>query len=93
MSYCAKVDENNIVVDIIMIDDFPEPQMQEYIKDILRLDGKWIKASDDEVFRYNYPSPGYTWNEFVKPDGAFIPPKTDDSFILDTNTYRWKLPE
>ena len=92
MAYCAQVDENNIVINVIVIDDFTEPKMQEYIKEELRLEGKWIKASDDPSFRYNYPSPGYYWDETVYPDGAFIPPKIDESMVLNTKTYRWEFP-
>lgn len=92
MSYCAQVDDNNIVLNVILLDDFPEQQMKEYIKDVLGLDGKWVKASDDGEFRYNYPSPGYYWDETALPDGAFIPPKVDDSMVLNTKTYRWEFP-
>jgi hypothetical protein len=93
MGYCAKVDENNIVTDVIVIDDFPEPQLQEYIKDVLQLEGRWVKASEDPSFRYNYPSPGYYWDETAEPNGAFIAPKIDESLILDKTTYKWKYPE
>ena len=93
MAYCAKVDEKNIVTDVIVIDDFPETEMQKYIKNTLGLNGKWIKASDNSSFRYNYPSPGYYWDETANPDGAFIPPKIDDNLVLNKDTYRWELPE
>lgn len=93
MAYCAQIDENNIVINVIMIEDFPESQMQEYIKNTLGISGKWVKASDNSNFRYNYPSLGYSWDETVYPDGAFIPPKIHEDMILDKNTYQWKFVE
>ena len=92
MAYCAKVNDNNIVENVIVIGDFPETEIQNYIKNVLNLEGKWVKASEDPSFRYNYPSPGYYWDETAYPDGAFIPPKIDESMVLNTNTYRWEFP-
>lgn len=43
-------------------------------------------------FRYNYPSPGWSFVPSFGPDGAFIPPKPFPSWVLNSETALWEAP-
>ena len=47
------------------------------------------KEDDKPPLRYNYAGIGHTYD---KDNDAFIPPKPYDSFVLNTETFRWKPP-
>lgn len=87
MSHFAKI-ENNIVTQVIVAEeDF-----------ILLLEGKWIQTSyntrggkhpENKPLRKNYAGIGYIYDE---SRDAFIPPKPNDSWILNEETCLWELP-
>lgn len=53
-------------------------------------EGKLIPSGKPH-FRYNYASPGFTYDE---AKDAFIPPQPNgEGWILDDKTYLWYLPE
>lgn len=45
-----------------------------------------------EPFRFNYAGIGYTFDETKGTDGAFIPPKPFDSWVLNEGTCLWEAP-
>jgi len=48
MAHFAKLDENNVVIEIIVIDNdlaITEQQGINYIKNVLKLDGVWLQTS------------------------------------------------
>lgn len=49
-------------------------------------------ADQSKAFRYNYAGIGYTFDETIGTDGAFIPPKPFDSWVLDEATCLWQAP-
>lgn len=45
-----------------------------------------------EPLRYNYAGIGYTYDPDKGTDGAFIPPKPFESWVLDEETCLWAAP-
>ena len=85
MAHFARVDDSNIVRDVIVLsnDDAPdpypesEPLGQTYIADVLRLPGVWLQTSYHGTFRGHYAAIGFaydpTTDEFVPPPPNPIP--------------------
>lgn len=99
MAHFAKIDSNNKVVQVIVIDNDQEHRAQEFLANDLGLDGTWIQTSYNTLFnkhktggtplRKNYAGIGYTYDS---DRDAFIPPKKFASWILDEDTCRWTAP-
>jgi hypothetical protein len=95
MAHFAKLDDNNIVVDVQVAE-------QDFID---TLQGRWIQTSynthgglhynnktkkvDGVGFRYNYAGIGYLYDE---TKDAFIPPQPYLSWTLSTETCLWEPP-
>jgi len=77
MSIYAKI-ENNLVTNFIVCED----------EDIFMVPGNYLKCSEDGSIRYNYPSPGYSYDS---ENDAFIPPKPFESWILNSS-FKWEAP-
>ena len=85
MAHFAKIDENNVVTQVIVIDDSEEHRGEEFIHS-LGLTGRWVQTSyntRDGVhlnggtpLRHNYASIGYVYNEELD---AFLPGEHQDS--------------
>lgn len=100
MAHFAKIDENNIVTNVVVIADEQEHRGQEFLANDMNLGGTWLKCSYNTVgnqhilggtpFRGNYPGVGYKYDSELD---AFIPPKPVDfpSFILSEN-FIWQPP-
>lgn len=92
MSYFARIDSNNIVVQVIRVEqdvidsgDFGPPEV-------------WIQTSYNTSggqnpvntpLRMNYAGIGYSYDPVLD---AFIPPQPYPSWILDTSTCWWVPP-
>jgi hypothetical protein len=96
MAHFAKIDSNNTVIDMTVIDnnelkglDFPasEPVGQKFIASI-GLPGNWLQTSYNGNFRKKYAGLGYTYDKKLD---AFIPPKPFNSWILDS-ACNWQPP-
>jgi len=82
MAHFARIDGDNMVVDVIVISDdhapdpYPEsePLGQAFIADSLGLGGTWLQTSYHGNFRGTYAGPGYTYDPatdmFVEPPEA-----------------------
>lgn len=51
MAHFAKINENNIVEQIIVIDNKYEKTADKFIKEVLKLEGKWIQTSYNASIR------------------------------------------
>jgi hypothetical protein len=98
MAHFAKIDENNIVIQVIVIDneaignlEFPESEYagQKYIKNVIGLTGKWIQTSYNRNFRKNYAGRGTSYD---KGRDAFIHPQPYPSWTLNEETCKWEPP-
>lgn len=96
--------ESVIVVNSISVDENDENAVNEYLTEC-GMPGSWLRCSYNtrggqhipggEPFRYNYPGKGWTFSsdsQWSSQDGAFIPPKPYESWILNSNTALWEPP-
>jgi hypothetical protein len=97
MAHFARINENNIVDEIIVIGnedcqnlDFPESESvgQEFITSI-GLSGNWKQTSYNANFRKKYAGIGDTFDE---TRDAFITSKPFTSWILNEDTCVWESP-
>ena len=88
MTYWAKMDENNVVLEVTRGDsDTPDEGYQWLIDNV---GGTWLKTSYTGAFRGCYAGIGYTYD----PDlDVFIPPKPDGDWVLDKTTFQWVAPK
>jgi len=94
MAHWAKIDNNNIVVDVTVGNN--EELDEGYGWLINNIGGTWIKTSYNTKnnkhflggvpFRGNYAGIGFIYNEEFD---IFIPPKPTDDSILDIETASW----
>jgi hypothetical protein len=98
MSHFAKLDENNKVVEVIVVnnevitDENGNENEQLGIDFCVQLfgnDTKWVQTSYNGTFRKRYPAFGDTYNEELD---AFIIPKPYSSWILNSDTCDWEAP-
>lgn len=96
MAHFAKIDDNNIVQQVIVVDNSVildesgnenETLGKEFCTQLFG--GIWVQTSYNGKFRKNYAGIGYTYD--ISRD-AFIPPKPYLSWILDENTCQWGAP-
>ena len=92
MSHFAKV-VNGIVTQVIVA----EPEFFDTFVDTSP--GEWIQTSynthagqhpEGRPLRKNYAGIGFTYDPVRD---AFIPPKLDDSWVLNEETCQWEAPE
>lgn len=89
MAHFAKINENNIVTQVIVAD-------QEFIN---KIQGEWIQTSYNTYggkhllggtpLRYNYAGIGYIYN---REHDAFYAPQPYNSWILNKETFIWEPP-
>lgn len=96
MSHFARIDENNIVQQVIVVDNKDTADAfgveKEYIGAAFcerLLGGTWKQTSYNANFRKNYAGIGYT---FDAARDAFIPPRPSDDATLDEATCQWIVP-
>jgi hypothetical protein len=98
MAHFAKLDENNIVIDVNVIDN-------EIIQDEKGIEHEalgvafliqwsrgypyWKQTSYNGNFRKNYAGIGFTYDPVLD---AFIPPKPFESWLLNEETCQWEVP-
>ena len=86
MSHFAKLNEDNIVEDVIVIPDGESARGQEIINVYLGIPGTWIQTSYTGSIRKNYAGIGMVYDEIRD---AFISVRCHDAAVLDEETCRW----
>jgi hypothetical protein len=98
MAHFAKIDNNNIVINIIVVHNNElldqggneiEQKGIDFCKSLFGQDTNWIQTSYNGNFRKNYAGIGFTYDE---TRDAFIAPKPYNSWILNTDNCRWEAP-
>jgi hypothetical protein len=98
MANFARLDENNVVLDVVVVsnDDIMDENGNEVeelgIKFLQGLCGKdtiWKQTSYNKNLRKNYAFIGGTYDQTLD---AFIPPKPYDSWIFNEQTCYWMAP-
>ena len=101
MAHFAKLDENNIVLQVNVVSNDALDLNNEEASGIAFLTewsggySNWKKTSYNAAtngYRFNYAGIGYTFDSTKGTDGAFIPPKPFNSWVLDEDTCRWQAP-
>lgn len=96
MAHFAKLDENNVVTEVIAIhnNELLDGNGQEseakgatFCQSLFG--GTWKQTSYNGNMRKNYAGIGYTYDA---GRDAFIPPKPYNSWVLIEETCRWKAP-
>ena len=88
MKYFAILDENNIVINAQTVDDtivYEEDEVS--LETIISNDPRSIEYSLDTSITNNPASIGYRYDSNLN---AFIPPCSDDTYILNTQTFEWE---
>lgn len=95
MSHWAELDNSNIVIKVV-VGPNNEDDGESFFNS---LPGRWIKTSYNTFagvhkeggipLRKNYAGIGYLYDPIKD---AFIPPKTYNSWVLDSETCQWKAP-
>ena len=87
MSHFAKLDENNIVINVVKCDNDDPNGDEGYQWLIENLGGRWVQTSYNGNFRKNYAGIGYTYDE---SRDAFIPIKpAEGEYTFNEDTCRW----
>jgi hypothetical protein len=99
MAHFAKIDENNIVTDVIVVNNTniinPETGSEDeniginYCKLLFGLDTDWVQTSITNSFRGNFAGIGYSYERNYD---IFLPPKPYESWIVDLEKSTWKSP-
>jgi hypothetical protein len=94
MANFTKLDENNIVIEVIVVANNTLDPSNEEISGIAFLTQwsggyfNWKQTSYNGNIRYNYAGVGYTYDAV---NDAFIAPKPYPSWLLDSN-FNWQPP-
>lgn len=96
MAHFAKLNNNNVVTQVIVVDNADTAdrfgEEKEYIGAAFCekvLGGRWVQTSYNRNKRKNYAGIGFTYNEEID---AFVPPKPYPSWILNNETANWDAP-
>lgn len=92
MAHFAKLNKDNIVVHVSVIDNCnaeTEETGIKYLKSIYGEDTIWVQTSYNVNIRKNFAGIGYYYDE---KNDAFIPPKPYNSWILNKETFLWEAP-
>ena len=102
MAHFAKLDENNVVTTVIVVDNSiatSESNGVNFINNLYGTSDTWKQTSYNTVanthllggtpFRKNYAGIGFTYDA---SKDAFIPPKPFASWVLNETTCQWKAP-
>ena len=98
MAHFAKLDENNIVLEVNVVNNdvifnLPFPESEPIgVAFLTQWSGgysNWKQTSYNSNFRKNYACEGFFYDSALD---AFIPPKPYPSWLLNTNTCQWEPP-
>jgi hypothetical protein len=99
MAHFAKLDENNVVIDVIVIHNNElldesgneiEAKGIEFLTTWSSGYTNWKQTSYNGSFRKNYATIGGTYDP---SRDAFIAPKYDPSWVLNEDICQWESPE
>ncbi len=96
MAHFAKLDENNIVTEVIVVGNKDTSDANGVEKEYIGaafceklFGGTWKQTSYNATFRKHYAGIGYT---FDATRNAFIPPKPHASWVLNETSCSWEAP-
>jgi len=97
MAHFAKLDENNIVTQVVVVDNKDTSDASGIEKEHIGaahlekiLGGTWKQTSYNAKFRKNYAGVGYSY--MPPPIDGFVPPRPFESWNLDPDVCQWVPP-
>lgn len=88
MAHFARINEYNVVTEVLVVDNSLEHRGADFLANDLGLGGTWIQTSYNHNFRKQYAGVGYTYNQEAD---VFISPQPFPSWNLDEN-FDWQPP-
>lgn len=88
MAHFARINENNVVIDVVVVPDSDEHRGEAFLHDI-GLDGRWIQTSITNRIRKVFAQPGFL---YLPEKDAFQPAKSFPSWSFDETTWQWIAP-
>jgi hypothetical protein len=97
MAHFAKLDENNVVLEVVVISNNEllqdgvesEAKGVQFLVDLFGENANWKQTSYNGKIRKNYAGIGYTYDA---TRDAFIPPQPFASWVLNEDTCLWDAP-
>jgi len=96
MAHFAKLNENNVVTQVVVIDNKDTADVNGVEKEHIGaafceklFGGAWKQTSYNGTIRKNYAGIGYTYNAEID---AFVPPQPYASWTLNNDTAQWEAP-
>ena len=96
MAHFARIDENNVVTQVIVVANKDTADANGVEKEYIGaafceklFGGTWKQTSYNGTIRKNYAGIGYTYNADID---AFVPPKPFASWVLNNETAQWEAP-
>tara|TARA_Y100001972_G_C7407592_1_gene211477 strand:+ start:88 stop:474 length:387 start_codon:yes stop_codon:yes gene_type:complete len=92
MASFAKIDENNIVLEVVLVNDEiakTEEDGINFLKDLYKDNNqRWVQTFDDGT-RANFAGKGF---KYILSEDVFIPPQPYPSWVLKKPEYIWESP-
>jgi hypothetical protein len=88
MAHFARIDENNIVQEVLVVDNSLEHRGEDFLANELGLGGRWIQTSYNSNFKKQYAGVGFYYDE---TKDIFVSLQPYPSWVLDENS-DWKAP-
>lgn len=88
MAHFARIDENNIVQEVLVVDNSQEHRGQEFLANDMGLGGRWIQTSYNNNFRKQFAGIGFYYDE---AKDIFVQYQPFPSWTLDENS-DWQPP-
>lgn len=89
MAHFARIEQDNIVSQVVVVDNEIEHRGQEFLAIDLGLGGRWIQTSYNANFRNKYAGVGDFYEE---ARDIFYPQQPYPSWTLDTTNWIWVAP-
>lgn len=92
MATFAKLNNENVVTEVIVVHDWDAPSEQggvEFLTAWSEGHTNWKQTSYNGIVRKNYAGAGYTYDAILD---AFIPPKPYPSWVFVESVCQWNAP-
>jgi len=75
MAHFARIDDDNIVTEVVVVSNEIEHRGEEFLSQDLGLGGRWIQTSYNNNFRGTFAAIGYSYDE---ANDVFVVPVTEE---------------
>lgn len=89
MAHFARIENDNTVSQVVVVDNEIEYRGQEFLAIDLGLGSRWVQTSYNSNFRNKYAGIGDTYDEV---NDVFYPQQPYPSWTLDTTNWTWVAP-